>query len=202
MSAGSISHQPRVPQVKQVKAEKIVPQDTYTMPDCDYHETKSGVTVEARRITQRECKKKFGHNIIHSGQQPIQIYVNNNSPETVVWRPSYTNLPLVSNKKVSKGLKRNTPVWVAAIAFPIYWLVNAYVGLMAIPVTAYYLSSKNKKKKKIIHHKSLNYDTVSIPPYTQMDKYFFIERSRLGKHFEFKLFVPDLKKLLSYSIEF
>ncbi|MBT4855665.1 hypothetical protein HOM50_01715 [bacterium] len=169
--------------------------------DCDYNETVGGVTLQARKITQRECKRVFGHNLVHQGSQPVQLFIYNNTPDTIVWRPSYLDLPLESTKTVSKGLSRNAPVWAAAIGFPIYWLINPYLGIIAVPLTIYTLSKKRKKKAKMIHHNTLNNQTISLPPYTRTNKFIFVKRSNFRRDFEIKLFNEDKKKLLRFEVE-
>ena len=200
--ASSVHHPKDPRQLKELK--NITTERSYDFAattDCDYNETIDKVTLQVRKILGQESKNIFGHNLIKCGCQPLQLFIYNNTPDTVVWRPSYIDLPLASPKQVAKKLSRSIPVWLTAIAFPIYWLVSPYLALIVGPTMAYSISKSNKKKTKKIQFDSLNYEPLRIPPYTRTSKFIFIDRTEFKRDFEFKIFNEDKKKLINFKVE-
>ncbi|HJM69203.1 MAG TPA: hypothetical protein QGF02_04615 [Candidatus Babeliales bacterium] len=200
--ANSVHHPKNPQELKELK--NITTERSYDFSgttDCDYNETIDKVTVQVRRIPVRESKNVFGHNLIKRGTQPLQVFIYNNTPNTITWRPSYMDLPLESPKQISKKLSRSVPAWLAAVALPIYWLVSPYLALIVGPTMAYSISKSNKKKAKRIRFDSLNYDPLKIPPFARTSKFLFVDRTEFKRDFEFNLFNEDKKKLIHFNVE-
>lgn len=169
--------------------------------DCDYNETIDGVTLQVRAISGQESKELFGRNVIKKGLQPLQIFLYNNTPYNQVWRPSYIDLPLSSSREISKRVKRDTALWVAAIWIPIYVYVAPVLTIYGAPLTALYLSKQNKKRGKKVEANALNHTPMHIPPYERVSKFIFIPREEYKKDFEIRLFNEDKKKLITFEVD-
>jgi hypothetical protein len=93
--------------VPQYKKAQLKPLDTKA---AQYHETKNGITLNAKVLSPKESAHLLGSqgkNLHTSGITPIQLSIINNSIEIVQFDPTKINAPFAESKNVASVLSQN-----------------------------------------------------------------------------------------------
>jgi hypothetical protein len=129
------------------------------------------ITLSIKALTQEESEQYLTKDIIRWGYQPVQVTIENGSPDPYAFSPKSIDLPLVSSSKIAKkilsdSLPRSIGFKVAGF---IFWP-------FAIPGTINSLLTHKsyKKFKKNLSSKSVKEEIIA--PYSIFHRIFFISK--------------------------
>jgi len=148
----------------------------------------SQVNIVAKALSSDESKQNFGHDLISRGIQPLQLSIQNNTPNEYSLCPSSVDLPHVKASKVAfKVTKSTIPRGIA------YKIASFFFWPFMIPSTidSIRVLSHHHHLKKDFKAKSLKDEVVA--PYSTFHRVLFVPRE--GFEETFKVTLIDLDTL-------
>jgi len=71
-----------------------------------FHPKEKGVDVQLRTLTAEESRALLGHDLPSKGVQPLQVTIQNNSPETYRFSPEGIDLANIDPRDVAKKVRK------------------------------------------------------------------------------------------------
>lgn len=164
-----------------------------------FYQIQDDIALTAKALSSAESKKHFGTDLISQGYIPIQIRIENRTPDDYILRPSYLDLIIADPLKISKLLHWDTSTFVmttGCLSLLFWWPATIWVGQ-----TGYDMYKINKSTNETVYQTSLN-DTqsVEIEAYDILNKFIFVKRSDFTSRFTLKLFNKAQKKLIKFDV--
>jgi len=164
-----------------------------------FYQIQDDISLTARTLSAAESKKHFGTDLINHGYIPIQIRIENRTPDNLIIRPSYLGLSIVDPNKIAKLLHWDTKTFVTTtgcLSLLFFWPATLWVGQ-----TGYDMYKINRTTNKIICETSVNANQpIKIPPYDVLNKFIFVNRADFTSRFSIKLFNATQKRLLIFDV--
>ncbi len=164
-----------------------------------FYQIQDDIALTARAFSSQESKSHFGVDLISKGYIPIQLRIENRSPDTYIIRPSYIELAIAEPSKIAKLLHWDTYWWVTTagcLSLLFWWPATFYVGQ-----SGYDMYRTNKNINECINYNSIcENQAIEIPPYDVLNKFIFVTRSEFTSRFRIKLFNIDQKLLLTFNV--
>lgn len=157
------------------------------------------VTLVVKALNKDECKVQFGVDVTAKGYVPLQVRIENRTPNTLMIRPSYLSISIAEPDKVAKLLHYDTSFFVTtagAIALLFWWPATYWVG-----TTGYDMYKNNKRINRVIDDCSIAEDeSLKVRPYEVINKYIFVNRHDFVSAFTLKIFNKNQGKILNFFV--
>lgn len=169
-------------------------------------QTIENVTLQTEILVDDQINAIFKKNLRNSGYQPLAITISNRTSNTLLFRSSYTSLPLISSDVIAQELHYSVPLTTAGlftigyIGFQLFWPLAPFM-ITALPM-GWQSYKENQKITERIQNVSLPVDEremLEIPPFTKIYRFAFVPLEPYY-HFEFQLFDSDNKKLIPFVV--
>lgn len=130
----------------------------------------ANISISIKPLTEAESEKYLKSDVLNLGYKPVQITVENQSSDPYLIEEKSISLPIIDSKKIASATKKaSLPTSIGLkIAGFIFWPFS-------IPSTMHGIKSLQnyQKIKKDLWVKSIKEEI--IPPYTTMNRVFFVE---------------------------
>lgn len=164
-----------------------------------FYQIQDDIALSAKALSAAESKKHFGVDLTSHGYIPIQIRIENRTPDSYIIRPSYLDLIIADPNKIAKLLHWDTSTFVmttGCLSLLFWWPATIWVGQ-----AGYDMYKNNKNTNEIICETSLqNNQSIEIPPYDVLNKFIFVNKSDFRSRFTVKLFNTNKKNLVIFDI--
>ncbi len=128
------------------------------------------VVLSVRALNAEESKEHLQGDIVHWGYQPVQVTIENNSPDPYFLSPESIELPLIHSKKVANHVVKNSIP--RAIGFKIasflFWPFMIPSTIDSLMTLKSYNALKKSLASKIVKEEI-------IPPYSVVNRLFFVK---------------------------
>jgi hypothetical protein len=131
---------------------------------------KERVSISIKPLSVAESEKYLKSDIFDLGYKPIQITVENQSPDPYLINEESISLPSINSKEIAKATKRSslpTSIGLKVAGF-IFWPFSIASGMHGIKTLQNY-----QRIQKDLWVKSVKEEI--IPPYTTMNRVFFVK---------------------------
>ncbi|MFH1461481.1 MAG: hypothetical protein ABIF12_00845 [bacterium] len=164
-----------------------------TAPYAPIHE-KENIEVAQKALSEKECQYYFGgRKLIERGYQPIQIYVKNNTNETLYLNPNYITLPLEPASSIARKMHRN-----------VGWKITKYFiigGPIWAAIEGVASHDANKVINADINEKTVRLDhAIKIRPYGIINKVMFVAKENYNSDFNISLIEPKKNKIIKFNL--
>lgn len=147
------------------------------------------LNVVAKAMNSDESKQNFGHDLISRGVQPLQLSIQNNTPNEYSLCPSSVDLPRVEASRVAfKVTKAAIPRGIA------YKIASLFFWPFMIPSTI-------DSIRVLTHHHSLKKDLMAksmrdevVAPYSTFHRVLFVPKDEFKETFKVTLIDLDTLK--------
>lgn len=166
---------------------------------------KQDVTVYNHWYTPEESLEYFGVDLPAKGYRPVQIRIENRSPDTYYFRPENLNVELAKPKEVARLLHHNTSLISGGLVACGYLGFQLFAPLTPCLFYAAPTAWKLHKDNQAVNArtKKLCYNTASeikIPPYSSIDKFAFVKSSDFYGDCRLTLYNQDARKPIKFNI--
>lgn len=154
------------------------------------------IVVTAKTFTPEDSKFLLGHDLISRGVVPVQVNIQNNTPNSYSLCASSVDLPHIDPKKVAFKVSKS------AIPRAIGWKILSFIFWpLMIPSTIDGLRvyAHHKHLKKDYHAKSLKENGEIVSPYSTFHRILFVPKESVKE--TFAVTVIDLDTLDPTSVE-
>lgn len=131
------------------------------------------VEISLKKLDSTESKERFGKNLLKAGIQPIELIIQNDSPDLLLLRPSSINLPLEKASQVIAAAKHEvffTTLSTASVSAIYFW--PAIIPSLGLGL---WLHWDNLTFEQRIKEHILSADVaLEIFPYERVSKTFFV----------------------------
>lgn len=144
----------------------------------------TGVIVEAKAYSGIESQKYLHRNLPSRGYQPIQISIQNNTPQTFALCSQSIDLPLTSEKQIAKG------VFIEGIPRSIgFKIASLFFWPLMIPGTIDTMVTMkcHQKLKRNLTTKSVKDYQEIILAYSTVNRIIFVKAEDCQPHFHVSL---------------
>lgn len=155
-----------------------------------------GVVVSAKKFTADESKYLLGHDLISRGVVPIQVDVQNNTPNEYSLCASSVDLPHVDPSKVAFQVSKS------AIPRAVGWKVlSLFFWPLMVPSTIDGIRTyaHHRELKRDFHAKSLKEQGEVISPYSTYHRILFVPEESVKE--AFVVTVIDLETLEQTAVK-
>ncbi len=154
-----------------------------------------GLTVSAKKYTSGESKDYLNRNLMSSGYQPIQITVQNNTPDAYNFSREGVSLPTASPSKVAmsvskKGLPRAIGLKVASFFFWPFIIPDTINGIHAM--------KSHYKMRKDYGAKAVKEKDEEISPYSTVHRVIFVPKDEVRETLTVTLLSKEDKDPISF----
>lgn len=157
-----------------------------------------GVYIQAKAYTVQESQKYLHRDLPSRGYQPIQISIQNNTPQVFALCNQSIDMPLVTGKQIAgRVLAESIP---RAIGFKI---ASLFFWPLMIPGTIdsmITLKSHHKIKKELTSKSVKDYQEI-ILAYSTINRVIFVKRGDYEPHFHLSLVDQETWKTYYYDCE-
>lgn len=136
------------------------------------------VDVQVKALSPSESKKLLGHNLLSRGVQPIQLTIQNNSPNEYSLCPSSVDLERIETSKVISKVGR--PALARSIAFKV---LGFFFWPMMIPGTIDTVVTMHSEKKLKRDYKAKSMKEEVIPAYSTFNRILFVPKNEMKDTF-------------------
>lgn len=152
------------------------------IPKGDFFSEEEKISISIKSLTAEESKKYLKADLLKSGYVPLSVSIENQSSDDYLIRPELISLPLVESSKIASVIKRSSlPASIGLkIAGFIFWPFS-------IPSTMHGIKTlqDHQKMKRDLSIKSVKEEL--IPPYTTMNRVFFVPSEKSQESFSVSL---------------
>ena len=144
------------------------------------------ITVAANAMSGDQSKQAFGHDLPNRGIQPLQLTIQNNTPNKYSMCPSSIDLPKVSARKVANSVTKSSLARTIG-----YKIAGFFFWPFMIPGTIDSIRTMkhNKSIKKDVLAKSMKREIVA--PYSTFNRVLFVPKEEFKKSFTVTLIDLD-----------
>ncbi len=154
------------------------------------------ISISVKRLSADESEKYLKKDIVKMGYTPVQITIENQSLDPYLINPSSISLPLVQARDIASAAKTATlPVSIGLrIAGFFFWPFSIPSTMHGIKTMEAY-----QKTKKELAIKSIKEEI--IPPYTTMNRVFFVKEDEYKESFSVTLVNQETLESKIFSVE-
>lgn len=149
-----------------------------------YTEEQNGVKVALRAFTPEDCKRYFDRPLIQKGYQPVQISIENNTDNYILFSEQSLSIPVVPAQEVAD--KVHSSMVGQALAF-------GFIGMISA-------SQANDKLDRDFSSK-VSDGNNTIMPYGCYNGVIFISTQNYRNNFKLTLINSDTKQRLEYQVQ-
>ena len=172
-----------------------------------YQAEQKKVQLSVKPINDEESKEAFGRKMVKRGYYPFQLTVENHADAYLILQPWQIGIPLASPGRVAKRLHHKTML-IATGMFMVgilgleWFHPLSYASLAAFPVAGI-LSARNKSITHKVTREAIDrgFDTIVIPPYGSMSRYFYIADHNMTAQFPITLINTRDNQALAFDIQ-
>jgi hypothetical protein len=154
------------------------------------------VRISVKSLNTEESKKYLRSDLLKEGYVPLQITIENQSPDPYLITPESISLPLVSPKEIAGLVKKSAlPASIGLkIAGFLFWPLS-------IPSTMHGIKTMQSYKilKKDLITKSVKEEIIA--PYTTMNRVFFVTTESHLEEFSVSLVNQDTLETKLFSVQ-
>ncbi len=163
------------------------------MPAFDKEE--KGVDVQIKALSHHESKQLLGHDLISKGVQPLQVTIQNNSPNEYSLDPDYVDVETIETKKVLSKVGRSALG--RSIAFK---ALSFFFWPMMIPGTVDTVVTMRSEKKLKKDYKAKVMKEEVIPPYSLFNRILFMPNREMKDTITVTLIDVDSRQHLAIDV--
>jgi hypothetical protein len=154
------------------------------------------ISISVKPLTSEESEKYLKNDVLKFGYTPVQITIENQSLDPYLVTPESISLPLSKPKDIASAAKRSSlPASIGLrIAGYIFWPFSIPSTMHGIKTMEAY-----QKAKKELSIKSIKEEI--IPPYTTMNRVFFVEQEAYQDSFSVTLINQETLESKIFSVE-
>jgi len=159
------------------------------------------VEISLKKLNGAESKERFGKNLLNAEIQPIELIIQNDSPDLLLLRPSSINLPLEKAQQVIAAAKHEvffTTLSTASVSAIYFW--PAMIPSLGLGLWLYWdnLTFEQRVKEHI-----LSADVaLEIFPYERISKTFFVRMNNPIETCSLYLFDVHDKSFIPHTATF
>lgn len=164
-----------------------------------FYQIQDDIALTARALSAVESKKHFGVDLTNHGYIPIQIKIENRTPDNYIIRPSYIDLTIADSCKIAKLLHWDTSTFVmttGCLSLLFWWPATIWVGQTGYDMYKMNRSANENVKEISVHSNQ----AIEIPPYDILNKFIFINKADFKSRFTIKLFNSIKRQLVVFDI--
>jgi len=160
-----------------------------------YSQDCNDVTVSCKALSEYECKRHLGRNVLKKGYQPIQICIQNESRTYLLLSPQSINLPLVPPEDVAREVHTSTVGRATA------WGVGGlFIWPLLVPAVVDGVKSSQANQKLDADYSGKGMNQCVIQPYTTVNRVVFVPSSEYNGAFRLTLLDKETKAKLAYDV--
>jgi hypothetical protein len=152
------------------------------------------VNIIAKAMNPDESKQNFGHDLISRGVQPLQLSIQNNTPNQYSLCPSSVDLPCVEASKVAfkvtkSAIPRTIAYKAASLFFWPFMIPSTIDGIRVL--------SHQRSLKKDLVAKSMKDEVIA--PYSTFHRVLFVPKEELKENFKITLIDLDTLQATEFN---
>lgn len=159
------------------------------------------VEISLKKLDGAESKERFGKNLLNAEIQPIELVIQNDSPDLLLLRPSSINLPMEKAPQVVAAAKHEvffTTLSTASVSALYFW--PAMIPSLGLGLWLYWdnLTFEQRIKEHILSPDV----ALEIFPYERVSKTFFVRMSTSINTCSLYLFDVHDKSFIPHTAQF
>jgi hypothetical protein len=159
---------------------------------------KNNIKTTAQRLSAADCRYYFSRNVLKKGYQPVQLYVKNQSNQTVVLDTSSINMQLENKDHVASRLHLDTTQRVVG-----WGIGGLFLWPLLIPAAVEGINTPqaNKSLDEDFESRVLDMNSkITIKPQATLNSVFFVRKENISDKLHFDLKNTKTKIVTNFDV--